>query len=172
MELKALIDELQQLGEKGDGLWPFIKWPGRTIIDSERFFELTDRIKAVLPEEVQTADEITRNRERILQEAHEERAKILNAAKEQAALLVSNDRIVREAEARAEEIVRQAQVEAQSIRDEADRYAQEVIDRMAGYTQRVLATIEKTRQLMAERMAVSEAAQAQTEEAAEEDSQA
>jgi hypothetical protein len=166
MELKALIDELQQLGEKGDGIWPFFKWPGNTIIESERFFELTDRIKAVLPEEVQTADEITRNRERILAEAHEERAKILNAAKEQAALLVSNDRVVREAEARAEEIIRQAQVEAQGVRDDADRYAQDVIDRLAGYTQRVLATVEKARQLMAERMSASEAAQGDIEKGA------
>ncbi|MGD8237289.1 MAG: hypothetical protein PVH68_01940 [Armatimonadota bacterium] len=152
MDIFALIDELENLGEEGVRWYKLISLPSTTVMSEERFFELTDKIRAAIPQEVTTADQITRDRERILAEAHDERAKILNAAKEQATLLVSNDRVVAEAQKRGEEIIRQANVEAAGIRDDADRYAAEAVDRLEGYTRRIHATVEKTREMMADRL--------------------
>ena len=152
MDIFALIDELDKLGDEGEKWYKLLSLPGSTVVPADRFFELTDKIRAAIPQEVTTADQITRDRERILAEAHEERAKILNAAKEQAALLVSNDRVVAEATKRAEEIIRQARIEAESIRDDADRYAAEAVERLEAYTSRILATVQKTKEMMVERI--------------------
>ena len=152
MDIFALIDELDRLGDEGEKWYKLLSLPGTTAMPADRFFELTDKIRAAIPREVTTADQITRDRERILAEAHEERAKILNAAKEQAAQLVSNDRVVAEAKKTADEIIQQATVEAESIRDDADRYAAEAIDRLEVYTRRIHATVEKTRDMMVERL--------------------
>ncbi|MFQ6133103.1 MAG: hypothetical protein ACE5R4_13765 [Armatimonadota bacterium] len=152
MDIFEVIDELERLGDKGDRWWRVYSLPGETVIPAEEFFDLTDKIRASIPQEVSTADQITRERDSILAEAHEERNKIINAAKEQAALLVSNDRVVQEAQERAEQILRQAQVEAQSIRDDANTWAREVMGRLEDYTGRVLATVQKSRRLMDERM--------------------
>ncbi len=152
MDIFALIDELEKLGDQGEKWYKLLSLPGTTVIPADRFFELTDKIRAAIPQEVTTADQITRDRERILAEAHEERAKILNAAKEQAVLLVSNDRVVAEAEKKAQGIVQQAQVESESIRDDASRYATEAVERLEAYTSRILATVQKTKRMMEERM--------------------
>ena len=156
MDIFALIDELEKLGDDGEKWYKLISLPGTAVLPAEKFFELTDKIRAAIPQEVTTADQITRDRERILAEAHEERAKILNAAKEQAALLVSNDRVVAEAQQRAEEMIHQASLEAESIRDDANRYAAEALERLEGYTGRILATVQKTKRMMDERMAAEQ----------------
>ena len=161
MDIFELLDELETLGEKGDSWWKLIKLPGATVIDSERFFELTNEIRGAIPKEVSTADQITRDRDTILAEAHEERAKIVNAAKEQAAQLVSNDRVVQEAQERAAEVLRQAEVEARATRDSADQWAKQTFDRLDEYCGRVLATIEKTRRLMEEHISGREQAEAE-----------
>ncbi len=152
MDIFALIDELEKLGDEGEKWYKVVSLPGTSIMAADKFFELTDKIRAAIPQEVTTADQITRDRERILAEAHEERVKILNAAKEQAAQLVSNDRVVAEAKKTADELIHRATVEAESIRDDADRYTAQAIDRLEGYTSRILATVQKTRAMMTERM--------------------
>jgi len=159
VDIFQVIDELERLGDKGDRWWRFYSLPGETVLPAEQFFDLTDKIRASIPQEVSTADQITRERDKILAEAHEERNKIINAAREQAALLVSNDRVVQEAQERAAETVRQAQVEAQSIRDEANNWAREVMARLEDYTSRVLATVQKSRRLMDERMRTGQPAE-------------
>ncbi len=156
MDIFGLIDELEKLGDEGDRWWKLISLPGTTCIDSERFFELTNDVRGAIPREVSAADQITRDRDAILAEAHEERAKIINAAREQAAQLVSNDRVVQEAQDRGEEIIRQAEVEARAIRDGADQWAKATFDRLEEYVGRVLATIEKTRRLTEEHIASRE----------------
>ena len=150
MEVMRLLDELEAMGDKGE------KWytrfvPGfkdKTVLDADEFFDLLRRLHDSLPEEVTTATQVTRERERIVREAHEERAKIVEAARAQAQLLVSNDELVKEAEQRAEEILDQVHIEAQAIRAEAETWARGIVERLDNYVSRVAATIDKTRKAL------------------------
>ncbi len=149
MDIGSLLDQLEDLGDAGDK-WYHHLLPSfnRTCINAEQFFDTINKIRASLPEEVRTAEEITQQRERVLEEAHEERAKIIEAAKQQSELLVSNDTVVQEARRRAEEIIRQARIEAEGLRADADEYARTVLDRLEAALERSIATIRKGREAL------------------------
>lgn len=150
MEIQQLLDQFEAIGEDGEKThWRYM--PGlrtKTIIDAETFFKMLNHIIAALPDEVTTAGQVTRDRDRIVREAHEERAKIIDAAREQARLLISNDELVKAAEREAEEVRKRAQVDADAIKAEAEAWAKGMIERLESYIQRIQATLEKTKRAL------------------------
>ncbi len=150
MEILALIEELEVMGEEGEKWYTrFVPgFIGKTVVDAEEFFDLLHRLRSSLPEEMSMANKVSRDRDRILREAHEERAKILEASREQAQLLVSNDEIVKQAERRSEEVLDQARIDAEAIRAEAETWARGIVERLDNYVNRVSATIDKTRKAL------------------------
>ncbi len=150
MEILSLIEEVEVMGEGGEKWYTrFVPgFLGKTVIDAEELFDALHRLRSSLPEEMSMANQVSRERDRILREAHEERAKILEASREQAQLLVSNDEIVKQAERRAEEILDQARIDAQALRAEAETWARGIVERLDNYVSRVSATIDKTRKAL------------------------
>jgi vacuolar-type H+-ATPase subunit H len=150
MEIIKLLDQLEELGETGaEQAWRFM--PGlrrKTIVDADYFFALVKHIRDAVPEEVTTAGQVTRDRDRIVREAHEERAKIIEAAREQARLLVSNDELVKAAEREADEVRKRGQVEAEAIKAEAEVWAKAMIERLESYIQRITATLDKAKRAL------------------------
>lgn len=150
MEILTLLEELESLGEAGEK-WYTKTIPGligKTCMSADHFHDLLHQIRSSLPEEMTTASQVARDRERIVREAHEERAKILESAREQAQLLVSNDQLVRQAEQRAEEILEQARIEGDAVRAEAETWARGVVERLENYVGRISATIDKTKKAL------------------------
>jgi vacuolar-type H+-ATPase subunit H len=151
MEILELLKDLAAMGEEGEKwyrvIFPFL-W-GKTIVDANEFFDVINRFEANLPDELSTANQVARDRDKIVREAHEERAKILESAREQAQLLISNDELVRQAERRREEILHEAQVEADAIRAEAEAWARGVIERLENYMTRTQSTLDKAKKALA-----------------------
>lgn len=147
MEILELLEDFEAMGDEGERwycrVFPFL-W-GKTILDAAEFFDILNRLRSSLPEDLTTANQVARDREKIVREAHEERAKILEAAREQAQLLISNDELVKQAETRADEVIKQAQVEADAIRSEAESWARGVIERLENYITRTQGTLEKAK---------------------------
>jgi len=159
MDILALIEELELMGEAGEKWYTRIipGFIGKSVMNAEEFFDLVHRLRSALPEEMNVASKVSRDRERILQEAHEERAKILGASREQAQLLISNDEIVKQAEQRAGEVLDEARVDAQAVRAEAETWARGIVERLDNYVNRISATVDKTRKaLLSEPAAVEE----------------
>lgn len=150
MEILNLLEEMEVMGEQGEKWYTrFIPgFIGKTVLDAEEFFGMLHQLRSSLPEEMTTANQVTRERQRILQEAREERAKILQAAREQAQLLVSSDEVVKQAEQRAEEMIDQAHIDGEAIRAEAETWARGIVERLQNYVARISATIDKTRKAL------------------------
>ena len=150
MEILRILDELEIQGEAGEKWYTRIVpgLIGKTVVDAEQYFAALQQLRSSLPEEMTTATQVARDRERIVREAHEERAKILEAAREQAQLLISNDELVRQAEQRAEEILGQARIDADAVRAEAETWARGVVERLENYVGRISATIDKTKKAL------------------------
>ena len=150
MEILNLLEEFEVMGEEGEK-WYTRFMPGfigKTVLDAEEFFGMLHHLRSSLPEEMTTATQVSRDRQRIIEEAREERAKILEAAREQAQLLVSSDELVKQAEQRAEEMQDQAHIDAQAIRAEAETWARGIVERLENYVNRISATIGKTRKAL------------------------
>ncbi len=159
MDILTLIEELELMGEGGEKWYTRIipGFIGKSVMNAEEFFDVLHRLRSALPEEMSVANKVSRDRDRILQEAHEERAKILGASREQAQLLISNDEIVKQAEQRGVEILDEARVDAQAVRAEAETWARGIVERLDNYVNRISATVDKTRKaLLSEPAAVEE----------------
>jgi len=81
MDILTLIEELELMGEAGEKWYTRIipGFIGKSVMNAEEFFDLLHRLRSALPEEMNVANKVSRDRERILQEAHEERAKIMRS---------------------------------------------------------------------------------------------
>ncbi len=146
MDLEELLDELEDVIERGERFWHL--FGGRAVVKADAVYDLIGTIRSSIPEEVKTVQQASRDRERIVGEAHEERAKIIEAAREQAELLLSHDQQVIEAKRRAEQLLQEAGIEADGIRADAESYARQVIEKLAAYIERISATVDKTREML------------------------
>jgi len=149
MDIYRLLDELKALADEGEKWYcripPFI---GKTVLDAGDLWDLITELERSLPQEMTEASALARDRDRILEEAHQQRAKIIEAAREQAQLMTSNDELVKQAETRADQILDEAEVEAGHIRSEAEAWARSMVERLENYTDRIQATVQKTKKML------------------------
>jgi len=135
MKVLELLDELDEIIEVASGV-PLVK---KVMVDPDEVTDIVKEIRQELPEEIQQAQWIKNERERILNEAKSEYERIINDAKDKAARLVEQDEITMAAKAKADEIIRVAkensQVMKMSILDYTDNMLynlQEKVDQIYG----------------------------------------
>ncbi|MBM3499640.1 MAG: hypothetical protein FJX74_13350 [Armatimonadetes bacterium] len=146
MDLDGLLDELEDVVERGERIWHV--FGGRAMVRADEVYDLIHRVRASVPEDVRQVQDGGRERERLIEEAHQERAKIIEAAKEQARLLLDNDQLVIEAQRKRDDILERARIEAEGIQADAEQYAESIIDKLAEYLGRVQTAVDGTREML------------------------
>ena len=133
MKVLELLDELDEIIEVASSV-PVVR---KVMVDPNEVREIVKEIRLELPDEIQQAQWIKNERQRILDEAKAEYESILNEARQKADALVENDEITVKAKQRADEILRIAQENSQvmkmSILDYTDSMLynlQEKVDQM------------------------------------------
>ena len=143
MDVNKLLDDLEEYVENGK-LTVVNKWrPFRKafFLDIDEVLDCTHQIRVSLPQQIQKADQITREKERILSEAHEQAERMVTEAAEQAELairkaqdesriLVSSHEVTRQAQLEGQRIVEQARQEGEAIRHGALEYARSVMEKL------------------------------------------
>jgi len=130
-------------------------------LDHDEFFVLVNRIRASLPEDVKRASNVTRERDRILETAHEEAnhiieeskaeaARILEEARLQAQRMVDQSEIVMMAKEQAQHIVASAREDARQIRRGADEYARDVLNNLEAVLAKAIGTIQRGKETLEE----------------------
>lgn len=158
IDVPKLIDRLEDLVEGSRHF--FNKAWG---IDLEEFYILTNKIKASLPDDVRKATRLTKDSQRITDEARMEAEQILERAKKEAERLLTDakseaDRlmdsheIARLATTQAKEVVAQAEQNATEMRRGADDYALDVLTRLENEVARAMTTIQKGREKLEREM--------------------
>ncbi|MCZ7542169.1 MAG: hypothetical protein M5R40_00890 [Anaerolineae bacterium] len=128
MDIQHLIDRLEDLIDEGRHLW-FSKL---TMIDEERALELIDQMRISIPEEIDKAQRITNQRDRLIAQANEEAARLVELAREKRDALIERDAITQAAKSQAVNIIEAAHQEAESIRADADAYVLDVLRKLEG----------------------------------------
>jgi cell division septum initiation protein DivIVA len=153
-----LLDRLEDLVENSRHF--FNKAWG---IDLEEFYILTNKIKMALPDDVRKATRLTKDSQRIVEEARLEAEQILERARKEADRMVADakaeaDRlkdgheIARMATTQAKEMLAQAEESAHEMRRGADDYALDVLTRMENEVTTVMRTIQKGREKLEREM--------------------
>ncbi|MFO7946059.1 MAG: hypothetical protein R6V19_04510 [Armatimonadota bacterium] len=149
MEILQLLNELEEMGERGEQRWyTKLFLVKKTVLDVDEFYDMLHKLRTSLPEEMTTATQVTKQREKIIEEAHAEAQQITDSAREQAQRLISNDELTKQAEAEAERIREEARVDADAIRADANQWARGVVERLENYVSRISATIDKTKKAL------------------------
>jgi vacuolar-type H+-ATPase subunit H len=146
-EVLKLLEELEEYVESSKQVMN-----KALFLDLDEFFARTNRIRAVLPEEIKNATRITRDSQRIaddakeearriLEEARQESDQTLQTAREEADRLVEEHEITHLATEKAMEIIAQSERQAEEIRRGALAYAREVLGNLEGSVTTVLTSI-------------------------------
>lgn len=101
MKVLELLDEIEEIVDTANG-FPLT---GKIMVDASEILEIVKEIRVDLPDEIQQAQWIKAERQRILDEAKKEYEDVLNKAQAQAEALIENDDIVISAKKRADEIM-------------------------------------------------------------------
>ncbi|MEA4987012.1 MAG: ATPase [Anaerovorax sp.] len=101
MKVLELLEEIEEIVDTSSG-FPLT---GKILVDAEEILEIVKEIRIELPDEIQQAQWIKDERQRILDEAKGEAENILKDAKLQAEALIENDDITMKAKVRADEIM-------------------------------------------------------------------
>ncbi|NLP30509.1 MAG: ATP synthase F0 subunit B [Clostridiales bacterium] len=112
MKVLELLDEIEDIVDTSSG-FPLT---GKILVDAEELMEIVREIRLELPDEIQQAQWIKEERQRILEEAKHEYEAILKDARTQAETLIENDDITIKAKQRADEIMRVAEENVKNIK--------------------------------------------------------
>lgn len=123
MDIQHLVDRLEELLNGGR----HVPLTTSTVIDEQRALEIIDQMRISIPEEIEKAKRILRERDRIMAQANEEAARIRELAREKSETLIQRDSITQAAQARAASIIEQSRQEADTIRRDADQYVMDVL---------------------------------------------
>jgi len=124
MEIFRILDEMELL-LKGSRKVPLTG--GKSLVEANRFLDRVDRMRAILPEELETAKLLLADRERIVTEACTQAESYMEQSKHEAARMVDDNEITRNAMSVAQEIVNKGEEVAAQIRRDAEEYADGVL---------------------------------------------
>ncbi|QIB69371.1 ATPase [Aminipila butyrica] len=112
MKVLELLDEIEEIVDTSTS-FPLT---GKIMVDAEEILEIVKEIRVELPDEIQQAQWIKDERQRILEEAKKEYETVINDAKRQAEVLTENDDIVVRSKMRADEIMRIAEENCKQLK--------------------------------------------------------
>ena len=150
MSVYRVIDRLESTLK--EGVWlPF----GARIVNQERLLDLMEKLRSSLPEEVTRAKAVTKDKERLLQQAKEEAGKIVEEASTTKSQLLSDSEVLRQAQARADQLMADAQERAEEVRRGADEYADRILATLDASLGNALGAVHKGRQALAEKTSLN-----------------
>lgn len=123
MKIFELLDEIEEIINTGTS-FPLT---GKIIVDGHEVLEIVREIRMELPDEIQQAQWIKGERQRILDEAKEEYENVLKEARIQAEQLIEDDDITVKAKKRADEIMRTAEANVKNLKLSAFEYVDNIL---------------------------------------------
>ena len=107
-----------------------LPFSSKALISPEDALDIIDELKRELPAEIDQAQKIVNDKERILKEANEEADKIREKAQQQVNSMINESEITHLATKEAESIVENAQNSAKEIRVGTQQYATNILENL------------------------------------------
>ena len=112
MDILNLLERIEDIIEDSS------KFPlsNKVMIDKEEVLEVINEIRLKLPDEINRASWVAKERQRILNEAQSEADELINKVKEQQKHLIEESEITRQAKIYANEIIEEAERKANEMK--------------------------------------------------------
>lgn len=138
MDLLKSIHELEDLVTNSSHL----VFTNKCLIEEDELIRLIDDIRKEWPSALKEAEEITQNRDKIIEDARQEAKNIIEQVKAYAQKKASEDEITLAAKAKAKDILEKTYTQSEAMRNDSIQYAQQVFDHMGLYVQNVMNNIQ------------------------------
>lgn len=115
----------------------------RVLVDETEFHEIIDQLRVAVPEEIQAARRLNRERDAILADARAQADRILDDADAELASRVNEHSLARAAQARAAAIEDDAWRQADEVRREADAYAYRTLQKLRAQIDRIAGAVDQ-----------------------------
>ena len=115
------------------------------VINRSELLQLLDKIKVSFPNDLAKAIAIQRDKENILEDAHEQADAIIEQAREEVARLVEQTTIVSSARKEANRILAEANIDGEKSREEIDAYIDSRLAKLEVILNKTLDVISKGR---------------------------
>ena len=136
IDILFLVDRLEELFNKGRR-FPLTH---RVVLQEQAFLDIIDQMRVSIPEEIRQARRVNDEKDRILDQAHEEAERTVTTAQEQAAFLLEEKGLTRQAQTQADAILAGARERADKHMAEADAYCIGVLTGLEEELARLLTT--------------------------------
>ena len=141
-DIQSLINEVEEIVDHGTK----IPMTGKVLVDDAVIFELLDRLRASLPEEITNAKWVLKERQRIIDEAQAEAQKLLEQGKNYIDKMALENEVVKQAQDYGEDIAKQAQTFAREVKTGAVQYADEMLQHVEESLYETLQSLRKNRE--------------------------
>lgn len=141
-DIQSLLNEVEEIIDHGTK----IPMTGKVLVDDAVLFELLDRVRASLPEEITNAKWVLKERQRILDEAEAEAQKLVEQGKTYVDKMALENEVVKQAQDYGENIVMQAQTFAREVKNGAVQYADEMLKHVEQSLYDTLQSLRKNRE--------------------------
>ncbi len=118
----------------------------KAVIESSRFLDRLDRIRAILPDDLETARILLSEKDRIVKEACAEAETVIEHSRDKVARMVDDSEITRNAMKMAEDIIAKAEQASHDIRQDADEYADGLLSHIQIVLQKGLEAVQQGRE--------------------------
>ncbi len=139
MAIEEILDEIENLVAAGSR----VPLSNKRVIQEDALIRLVDDVRRSLPQVLQDAARVMKDKEKILDDARKEGEKLKEQARVYAVTLVEEHAIVKQAEKRAEEINEEARRAAHEMEMSMANYADNVLDHVENNLQKALQIVQQ-----------------------------
>jgi len=144
MDVLILLEKIEDIVEDAS------KFPlsNKVMIDKDEILEVINEIRLKLPDEINRASWVAKERQRILSEAQNEADELVDKVKEQQKILVEENEITKHAKQYANQILEEAELKANEMKMGAYNYSDEILSKLQDKIRDINNIIEENRDML------------------------
>jgi len=124
MKVLDLLDEIEEICETSASM-PLIS--SKIVVDKSEMQEIVKDIRATLPDEIQQANFIKKERQRILDDAKHEYELLVRDAEKQVEIMVDQHEITEKAKLKSNDIIQTAEANAKNLKMSTLEYIDKIL---------------------------------------------
>lgn len=144
MDILNLLERIEDIIEEAS------KFPlsNKVMIDKEEILEVINEIRLKLPDEINRASWVAKERQRILNEAQLEADELIEKVKEQQKYLIEENEITKQAQKYANQLIDEAERKASDMKIGAYNYSDEILSKLQEKIREINGIIEQNREVL------------------------
>lgn len=144
MDILNLLERIEDIVEDASKL----PLSSKVMIDKDEILEAINEIRLKLPDEINRASWVAKERQRILTEAQTEADDYLEKIKEQQRMLINESEITKQAQHYAEQLIHEAEIKANDMKVGAYNYSDEILSQLQNKILEINNIIEQNRNIL------------------------